>query len=117
LIVSPAAVREHGEDFGRHPSGTGAFQFEEWQANSRGVLTRNEDYWDGPAPLEAVIYRPITDSNTRIAEMLSGGLDVMVEVPPDSLSQFRDDPAFTVYEQAGPHVWFVILNTREGPFV
>ncbi|KXF75374.1 peptide ABC transporter substrate-binding protein [Paramesorhizobium deserti] len=116
LIVSPAAVEQHGKDFGRHPSGTGAFKFEEWQANSRVVVTRNEDYWDGAPPLEAIIYRPITDANTRIAEMLSGGLDVMVEVPPDSLQQFRDDPAFTVHEQIGPHLWFLILNTKEGPF-
>ncbi|WP_157015554.1 ABC transporter substrate-binding protein [Mesorhizobium xinjiangense] len=116
LIVSPAAIEEHGQDFGRHPSGTGAYKFEEWQSNSRVVVSRNEDYWDGVPPLQAVIYRPITDANTRIAEMLSGGLDVMVEVPPDSLQQFRDDGAFSVYEQAGPHVWFLILNMKEGPF-
>ena len=116
LIVSPAAVQEHGKDFGRNPSGTGAYKFEAWEANARVVVTRNEDYWDGAPPMEAVIYRPVTDTNTRIAEMLSGGLDVMVEVPPDSLKQFRDDEAFQVYEQAGPHVWFLILNAKEGPF-
>jgi peptide/nickel transport system substrate-binding protein len=116
LIVSPEAVKEHGKDFGRNPSGTGAFKFEEWQANSRVVVTRNEEYWDGPPPLEAVIYRPITDANTRIAEMLSGGLDVMVEVPPDSLQQFQGNDDFQIHEQAGPHVWFLILNMKEGPF-
>jgi peptide/nickel transport system substrate-binding protein len=116
LIVSPAAVEEFGKDFGRHPSGTGAFKFEEWEANSRVVVSRNEDWWDGAPPLEAVIYRPITDTNTRIAEMLSGGLDVMVEVPPDSLAQFRDDANYQVFEQAGPHLWFLILNAKEGPF-
>ena len=47
--------------------------------------------------------------------MLSGGIDMMVEVPPVSLSQFQGD-AFRVVEQAGPHVWFLILNLREGPF-
>ncbi|WP_367714400.1 ABC transporter substrate-binding protein (plasmid) [Nitratireductor sp. GISD-1A_MAKvit] len=116
LIVSPEAVKASGKDFGRNPVGTGAYRFEEWQANSRVVVTRNEDYWDGAPSLEAVIYRPITDTNTRIAEMLSGGLDVMVEVPPDSLQQFRDDANFNVHEQAGPHVWFLILNMKEGPF-
>ncbi len=115
LIVSPAAVMEHGKDFGRNPSGTGAFGFAEWEANAKVVVTRNESYWDGAAPLEAVIFRPITDANTRIAEMLSGGLDVMVEVPPDSVQQFQGD-AFSVLEQAGPHVWFLILNAKEGPF-
>ncbi|MCV0393908.1 MAG: ABC transporter substrate-binding protein [Rhizobiaceae bacterium] len=116
LIVSPTAVKENGGEFGRNPVGTGAYRFEGWEANARVVLTRNPDYWDGaPAP-EALVYRPITDANTRVAEMLSGGLDIMVEVPPDSLAQFRDDPNFTVHEQAGPHLWFLILNTKEGPF-
>ncbi|WP_223479104.1 ABC transporter substrate-binding protein [Oricola indica] len=116
LIVSPKGVMDNGADFGRNPSGTGAFKFAEWEANSKVVVTRNEDYWDGAAPLQAVIYRPITDTNTRIAEMLSGGIDVMPEVPPDSLQQFRSDANYTVYEQVGPHVWFLILNAKEGPF-
>ena len=38
---------------------------------------------------------------------------MMVEVPPVSLAQF---PATTSSEQAGPHVWFLILNAKEGPF-
>jgi peptide/nickel transport system substrate-binding protein len=65
--------------------------------------------------LEAVVFRPITDANTRVAEMLSGGIDVMVEIPPDSVQNFDGD-GFTLYEQAGPHLWFLILNVKEGPF-
>ncbi|MFC3722430.1 ABC transporter substrate-binding protein [Neoaquamicrobium sediminum] len=116
LIVSPAAVEASGKDYGRNPVGTGAYKFEEWQGNQRVVVTRNEDYWDGAPTPEAIVFRPITDANTRVAEMLSGGLDIMVEVPPDSVAQFRDAPDFQVHEQAGPHVWFLILNMKEGPF-
>ncbi len=112
LIVSPAAVEEHGADFGRNPSGTGPFRFVEWVSNERVVVERNPDHWDGAPPLEAVVFRPITDANTRVAEMLSGGVDLMVEVPPDSLAQFEDDSAYVVHEQVGPHVWFLILNMR-----
>ena len=65
--------------------------------------------------LQAVVFRPITDANTRVAEMLSGGVDVMVEVPPDNVATFADDANFKVYEQAGPHLWFLILNAKEGP--
>ena len=61
------------------------------------------------------MFRPITDANTRVAEMLSGGIDVMVEIPPDSVQNF-DGNGFTLYEQAGPHLWFLILNAKEGPF-
>lgn len=116
LIVSPAAVEQHGKDYGRNPSGTGPFRFVEWQSNQRVVVERNPDYWDGPAQLEAVVFRPITDANTRVAEMMAGGIDVMVEVPPDNLATFAQDASFAVAEQAGPHVWFAILNTRSGPF-
>jgi ABC-type transport system substrate-binding protein len=38
-----------------------------------------------------VVFRPITDANTRVAEMLSGGIDLMVEVPPDNVAMFADD--------------------------
>lgn len=115
LIVSSEAVKEHGKEFGRHPSGTGPFRFAEWESNAKVVIVRNDDYWGDAADLEAVVFRPITDANTRVAEMLSGGLDLMVEVPPDNVSQFAEDPAFSVHEQAGPHVWFLILNAKEGP--
>ena len=115
LIVSPAAVMEHGADFGRNPSGTGPFTFAEWRSNEAVVIEANPDYWDGAPELDAVIFRPITDPNTRVAEMLSGGIDMMVEVPPVALSEFESD-AYNIIEQAGPHVWFLILNLREGPF-
>jgi peptide/nickel transport system substrate-binding protein len=48
--------------------------------------------------------------------MLSGGVDVMVEVPPDNVATFANNPNFKVLEQTGPHLWFLILNTKEGPF-
>jgi peptide/nickel transport system substrate-binding protein len=115
LIVSPAAVKQHGADFGRNPSGTGPFRFGEWRSNEAVVINRNDDYWDGKAALDAVVFRPISDANTRVAEMLSGGIDMMVEVPPVALSQFQGD-RYKVVEQAGPHVWFLILNAKEGPF-
>ena len=115
LLVSPAAVMASGADFGRAPVGTGPYKFAEWRSNEAVVLERNPDYWGEAAGLDAAVFRPITDANTRVAEMLAGGIDVMVEVPPTALSEFQTD-AFKVYEQAGPHLWFLILNAKEGPF-
>jgi len=116
LIVSPAAVRKHGADFGRHPSGTGAFRFTQWDANRRVVVERNKKYWDGAPKLDAVVFRPLTDPNTRVTEMLAGGLDVMLEVPPDQVAAFKGKEGFRLLTAPGPHLWFLILNTREGPF-
>ena len=116
LMVSPEAVRESGEDYGRNPVGTGPYRFVEWESNTQVTVAANEDYWGSEPGMDQIVFRPITDGNTRVNEMLSGGLDLMVEVPPDSVSTFAESEEFTVYEQAGPHVWFLILNLREGPF-
>ncbi len=114
LIVSPASVAQNGADFGRNPSGTGPFTFAEWRSNEAVVIEKNANYWGDSAGTNAVVFRPITDANTRVAEMLAGGIDMMVEVPPTALGQFQGED-FSVVEQAGPHVWFLILNAKEGP--
>ena len=111
-IVSPTAVAKYGKDFGRNPVGTGAFKFNEWTANQHVTVDANADYWDGAPKLQQVVFRPVTDANTRVAEMLSGGLDVMLETPPDNLKQFADDPAYKVVTATGPHTWFLILNMK-----
>ena len=116
LMVSPTAVKEHGKDFGRNPVGTGPFAFRLWESNRQVALVRNEDYWDGAPPLRGIVFRPITDANARVSAMLSGDIDLMVEVPPDSLSVFEESDDFVIHEQAGPHLWFLILNMKEGPF-
>jgi peptide/nickel transport system substrate-binding protein len=116
LIVSPAAVKKYGKEFGHHPVGTGPFRFVEWISNRKVVVERSKKYWGGAPKLKAVVFHPITNGNARVTAMLSGNLDVIVEVPPDAVDIFRRDERFHVYQQAGPHLWFLILNLREGPF-
>jgi peptide/nickel transport system substrate-binding protein len=116
LMVSPSAVREHGAEYGRHPSGSGPFAFNEWISRQRVVLDRNADYWDGPPELETVVFRPLGDDLTRVSELRSGGADLIVEVPGDHIAELRRSPEYRIYESVGPHLWYLILNTREGPF-
>ena len=87
LIISPEAIKKYGKEIGRHPSGTGAFAFKEWESNSKVVLERNPAYWGGAPKLEAVVFRPI-----------------------------KDGARYQIFQQAGPHVWFLILNAKEPPF-
>ena len=49
----------------------------------------------GAAPNPAAA--PITDASARTAEMLAGGIDLMVEVPPVALSEFQGED-YTVHE-------------------
>ena len=46
-IVSPTAARKWGEDFFKHPVGTGPFAFVEWVKDDHITLQRNASYWGG----------------------------------------------------------------------
>lgn len=115
LMVSPAAVRRLGAGIGRHPVGTGPFRFVDWRAGQRVQLARFDDYHGPPARLQRLIFRPIDDPMTRVAELLAGGVDLALELSPDNVAAFRERPGFQVLEAAGPHLWFLLLNLRDSP--
>jgi peptide/nickel transport system substrate-binding protein len=116
LMVSPMAVRLHGKAYGRQPAGTGPFRFIDWQPRRRVMLERNPDYWGEPARSRVLVFQPLTDPMTRVAELMAEGIDLVTELSPDSVALLRRDPRFKVHERSGPHLWFLILNTRSGPF-
>src|SRR5256885_570813 len=115
-IVSPEGVKKWGKEFASHPTGTGPFKFVSWEKNVRIVLDANPGYWDGRPRLDRLIFRPLPEEQTRVTELLSGGVDFIVDVPPDNIDQVRKDARFAFYQQPGPHVWWVTLNVNKKPF-
>src|SRR5699024_8085888 len=116
LIVSPAAVKKHGKSFGRHPVGTGAFEFKSWTPNQSVVLTANEQYWDGASRTQTIVFRPLTDTSARIAALRSGDVNLIVNVPATNYAQLKTNPAIKVVANPSPNLWFLILNCKQPPF-
>ena len=115
-IVSPAAVKKWGKEFASHPVGTGPFQFVSWDKNVRIVLDANPGYWGGAPKLDRLVFRPLVEEQTRVTELLSGGVDFIVDVPPDNVDQVKKDARLAFYSQPGPHIWWVTLNVQKKPF-
>src|SRR5262249_28187266 len=115
-IVSPAAVKKWGKEFASHPVGTGPFKFASWDKNVRIILDANPGCWAGAPRLERLIFRPLVEEQTRVTELLSGGVDFIVDVPPDNVEQVKKDPRLAFYSQPGPHIWWVTLNVQKKPF-
>jgi peptide/nickel transport system substrate-binding protein len=115
-IVSPTAVKKFTVDFTRNPIGTGPFKFVEWIKDDRVVLEANPDYWDGRSYLDKVIFRTIPDNTTRLFELKSGSIDVMVFPNPEDIKLIEADPAFKVLRQPGMNVGYLAMHTEKKPF-
>lgn len=81
-VVPPVYTEEVGtEGFGQAPIGTGPFKFVEWVRDDRVVLEANEDYFQGAPEIDRLIFRAIPEDSTRVAELLTGGVDLITSVP------------------------------------
>jgi len=115
-MVSPAAIEKHGRDISIQPVGTGPFKFASWTPGVEVVLEKNPDYWGDPPKIDRVIYRPIIEDQSRLTELEAGGVNFIVNIPPDELARLKGDDRFTVVEQAGMHTWWVAFNHTRAPF-
>ncbi len=117
-VVSPTAVRKYGKNFSKNPVGTGPFRFVSWRPGVEIVLERNAQYWNTARipTVRRVIYRPVVEDQTRLVQLESGELDFIVNIPPDDLARLKQDQRLRVQEQAGLHIWYLVMNNQTKPF-
>ncbi len=115
-IASPEAIEEYGEDFFKNPVGTGPFIFEEWVADDRITLTRNDDYFGETAKVDKVIFRTIPDNGARFLELQAGSIDMMKGLNPQDIQTAEDDDSLQVIRRPSMNVSYMAFNTsKEGP--
>jgi peptide/nickel transport system substrate-binding protein len=115
-IVSPRALKEFGEDFGRHPIGTGPFQFESWAPDSQIVVEKFERYWGKPPQIDRVIYRVISNLEARLQQLLNGELEAMSGMSAASVNQLYHTPGIKVVEMGLISTLFLGFNCEAYPF-
>ena len=122
VIVSPAAVAEHGEDYRFNPVGSGPFKLVSWTPGDEAVLERNENYWelgaDGePLPyLDGVVLTGIEDNTVRLLNLQSGEFDLNERVLPRDVPTIEGDDALMVIETVNATAYTVTFNTSQPPF-
>jgi peptide/nickel transport system substrate-binding protein len=86
VMQSEKVMKEKGHEWMQeNPMGTGPYKLVRWNKKQEHVLVRNEDYW-GPKPaFKNVRIRIIPEQATQIAELVSGGVDIIKAVPPDQM--------------------------------
>ncbi len=96
-IVPPKYLKAVGdEEFNRKPIGTGPYKFVEWKKAEHLIVEANPDYWKGSPKgmpkIKTIVFRTIPETTTQIAELLSGGVDIIRNVPPDQIAVVKDSP-------------------------
>jgi len=90
-------------------NGTGPYKVVERQPNVRTVFERNDNYWGkNEGNVRKVIFTPIANDATRVAALLSGGVDVMEPVPVQDANRINANPATQVL--TGPEIRVIFLG-------
>ena len=91
-------------------SGTGPYKFVEWVKDDRVVLEANPDYWGGAPKIKRIVWRPIPEARTRIAELRTGGIDVAGDIPPEELGGLNSGRT-KVLSAPSDFIFFIAFDT------
>jgi len=93
MMVSPKAAKAEGDKFGLHPVCAGPYKFVERVQQDRIVFEKFADYWNKDNIfIDRIVYLPIVDSTVRLANLKSGGLDLIERVLATDIKDVRADP-------------------------
>jgi len=133
-MMSPTAayasgdtVEEAHQNYGtpRHPAvGTGPFKITKWVPGDHVTLVKFDKYsWGfnwytnkGPAKLDKIIYKVITDASTRFSGFESGDIDVLMQVPPNKIEAYLADTDLTVITGPGQGTYHIEFNCEKAPW-
>src|SRR5215475_13478646 len=115
MMVSPKAAEAAGDKFGLHPVCAGPYKFVERVQQDRIVVERFADYWDkGRTFIDRITYLPIVDGTVRLANLRSGGLDIMERVLATDIKTVREAPKLKLSELPDLSYFGLTLNVGNG---
>jgi peptide/nickel transport system substrate-binding protein len=89
----------------RNANGTGPFKIKKRDPGVETILERNQAWWGWKAPqgggnIDEIVYKPIKNAPTRVAALLSGEIDFVLDPPVQDLDNIRKNDKLKVLEVA-----------------
>lgn len=114
-IVPQEEVEGLGDEFARHPVGTGPFVFSEWMTDDFVRLEKNADYWLEEPKLDSVKFTFITDTNMMGNALQSGDIDVATDIKGQNVELIENNEDLTLAKSDGLSIGYLSFNMQEGP--
>ena len=120
-IISKQFANASTEDFnsGKAAIGTGPYKVVRYTKGDRLELARNDNWWGGKTPWEKVTLRFLPNDATRVAALLSGGVQVIENVPTSDAAKLRTDKQLTIFRTVADRLIYLHLDSDRdvSPFV
>ena len=115
-ILPKNYIETNGWDyFQKNPVGSGPYQFKEWIRDDRVVLEPYENYFKGKVEQwDEVVFRCIPESSTRVGELLTGGVDIALNIPPNEWERINGNEGTKIVYGDTSFVPVLILRLTEG---
>ena len=115
-IVSPTAAQKYGEDFFKHPTGTGPFRFVDWVKDDHITLERNPDYWGARPHLDQVVFKPIPENTVRYLALEEGSVQGVDGLNTELAKRVAAAGKYELMMQPGMNVGYLAMNEDKPPF-
>jgi peptide/nickel transport system substrate-binding protein len=117
MMVSPKAGAAEGEKFGAHPVCAGPYKFRSRVAQEKITVETFDRYWNRAAiHVDEIEFVPVPDSAVRLANLKSGGFDIIERVPPTDAAAISSDPSLKLVESPATLYYHLSVNLA-GPHV
>ena len=115
MMVAPKAAQEAGDKFGLKPVCAGPYKFVERVQQDRIIVEKFQDYWNKDnVHIDRIIYLPIVDATVRLANLKSGGLDLIERVLATDIKDVRADPKIKLVTAPGLGYQGMEINVGNG---
>lgn len=94
---------------------SGPFKFVEYRAGEFIRFARFDDYWDGKAYLDEIVYRIIPDNNAAAIALESGQID-FTDVASIDFRRMINDRRIQTFQEPSGNVQFLCMNNEVFPF-
>ncbi len=102
------------EEFQKNPIGSGPYKYVEWRRDDRVVLEAYEGYFGEEPKWKEVIVRAIPESSTRVGELLTGGVDIATDIPPNEWDRVNGESGVSLVNGDTTRVMLLMLRHTEG---
>lgn len=113
VIVPKEEVEGWGEEFGYHLVGTGPFVLDEMVADEATKLSRNENYWNEAANVDAVEIKVASDNSQIVNALLADEAHIGMYLQGESIGRAKD--AGILAQAPASSVTQLRFNMQNGP--